>query len=67
MKAVKDFTKGNIIKQLWTVAWPMMLTIFFYTFYNLVDTFWVSKISTDAIAAVGISQMALMIIMTLSM
>lgn len=67
MKPVKDFTKGNIIKQLWSVAWPMMLTIFFYTFYNLVDTFWVSKISTDAIAAVGISQMALMVIMTLSM
>ena len=51
-KPVKDFTKGNIIHQLWNVAWTMMMTIFFYTFYNLVDTFWVSKISTDSIAAV---------------
>ena len=66
-KPVKDFTKGNIIKQLWNVAWPMMLTIFFYTFYNLVDTFWVSKIWDDAIAAVWVSQMAIMVIMSLWM
>lgn len=66
-KAVKDFTKGNIIPQLWKLAWPMMMTIFFYTFYNLVDTFWVSKISTDSIAAVWVSQMALMVIMSIGM
>jgi len=39
----------------------MMLSVFFYTLYNLVDTFWVSKISPEAIAAVSISQIALFI------
>jgi len=66
-RPVKDFTKGNIVAQLWNVAWPTMLTVFFYTLYNIVDTFWVSKISTDAIAAVGISQIGLMVMMSLSM
>ena len=64
---IKDFTKWNIVKQLWTIAWPIMLSIWFYTLYNLVDTFWVSKISTDAIAAVWISQVAMMVMMSLTM
>ncbi|HEY4517309.1 MAG TPA: MATE family efflux transporter [Candidatus Paceibacterota bacterium] len=57
----QDLTKGPIGRQLWSLAWPMMLSVFFYTLYNLVDTFWVSKISPEAIAAVSISQIALFI------
>jgi len=64
---VQNLTKWNIPSQIWSIAWPMMLTIFFYTMYNLVDTFWVSKLSDDAIAAVSISQVAQMIMMSLSM
>ncbi|PIR83948.1 hypothetical protein COU18_00855 [Candidatus Kaiserbacteria bacterium CG10_big_fil_rev_8_21_14_0_10_51_14] len=57
----QDLTKGDIRRQLWSLAWPMMLSVFFYTLYNLVDTYWVSKISPEAIAAVSISQIALFI------
>ena len=64
---VQNFTTGNIPKQLWKIAWPMMLSIWFYTLYNLVDTFWVSKISTEAIAAVWISQVAMMVMMSVTM
>lgn len=63
----KDLTKGNITKQLWSVSWPMMLSMFFYTFYNLVDAFWVAKISPSAIAAVSISQITLFILISLAM
>lgn len=66
-KAVKDLTKWNIIKQIWQLSWPMMMVVFFYTLYNLVDTFWVSRVSDDAIAAVWISQITQMIMMMLSM
>lgn len=66
-KQVKDLTKWNILKQIWQLSWPMMTVVFFYTLYNLVDTFWVSKVWDDAIAAVGISQITQMIMMTLSM
>lgn len=63
----QDLTKGDIKKQLWSLAWPMMLSVFFYTLYNLVDAFWVAKLSPEAIAAVSISQIALFIMVALSM
>lgn len=63
----QDLTKGNIIRQMWTLAWPLMLSMFFYTLYGIVDTFWVSKLSTEAIAAVSISQITLFVMIALSM
>ena len=63
----QDLTRGNIRKQLWSLAWPMMLSVFFYTLYNLVDTFWVSKLSAEAIAAVSISQITLFVMMALGL
>ncbi len=61
----QDLTRGPIGKQLWSLAWPMMLSIFFYTLYNLVDTYWVSKLSAEAIAAVSISQITLFVMISL--
>ncbi len=63
----QDLTRGSVLKELWSVAWPMMLSVFFYTFYNIVDAFWVSKISPEAIAAVSISQITLFLMASLSM
>jgi putative MATE family efflux protein len=60
-----DLTKGPIGKQLWSLAWPMMLSVFFYTLYNLVDAYWVSKLSPEAIAAVSISQITLFLMISL--
>lgn len=63
----KILTEGNIKSQLWALAWPIMLSVFFNTLYNTVDAFWVSKISPEAIAAVSISQIALFIMVAFSM
>ncbi len=60
-----DLTKGPIGKQLWSLSWPMMLSVFFYTLYNLVDAYWVSKLSPEAIAAVSISQITLFLMISL--
>ncbi len=62
----QDLTKGAISKELWSLAWPMMLSVFFYTLYNIVDAFWVSKLSAEAIAAVSISQITLFVMIALS-
>lgn len=62
----QDLTKGPISKQLWSLAWPMMLSMFFHSFYNLVDAFWVAKISSSAIAAVSISQITLFAMVSLA-
>jgi putative MATE family efflux protein len=61
----QDLTQGVIGKQLWSLAWPMMLSVFFYTLYNLVDAYWVSKLSAEAIAAVTISQTTLFVMVAL--
>lgn len=61
----QDLTKGPIVKQMWSMSWPMMLSVFFYTLYNLVDTYWVSKLSPEAIAAVSISQISLFLMISL--
>lgn len=63
----QDLTSGHIPKQLWSLAWPMMLSMFFHSLYNLVDAFWVAKISPAAIAAVSISQIVLFIMISLAM
>lgn len=64
-KLDQDLGKGNIGKELWSLAWPMMLSIFFYTLYNFVDAYWVSKLSANAIAAVSISQITMMLMLSL--
>ncbi len=61
----QDLTQGHIGKQLWSLAWPMMLSMFFYTLYNVVDTYWVSRLSDEAIAAVSISQITLFVMISL--
>lgn len=61
----QDLTRGSIPRLLWSLAWPMMLSIFFYTLYNLVDAYWVSKLSAEAIAAVSISQITLFVMIAL--
>lgn len=61
----ENLTTGPIPRQLWNLSWPMMLSVFFYTLYNLVDTYWVSKISDEAIAAVSISQITLFMMISL--
>lgn len=63
----RDLTVGNIRKELWSLAWPIMLSIFFYTLYNIVDTVWVGRLSAEAIAAVSISQIALFAMVSLGM
>jgi len=61
----EDLTRGPIPRQLWKLAWPMMLSFFFYTLYNIVDAYWVSKLSAESIAAVSISQIALFVMISL--
>lgn len=63
----QSLTSGNINKQLWSLAWPIMLSIFFHTLYNIVDAFWVGKLGPNAIGAVSISQITLFIMVSLSM
>lgn len=46
---------GNIVKTLLTLAWPVMIGNLLHTAYNLADTFWLGKVSKEAVAAPGTS------------
>lgn len=55
MSSVKmvDLTSGSIMKNLLKVIIPITITNLLNMLYNLTDLFWIGKISTSAIAAVG--------------
>jgi len=50
-----DITKDPIPELIRRIAVPASIGIFFHTMYNVVDTFFAGKISTDAIAALSLS------------
>lgn len=43
---------GPILKTMLVLAWPVMVTQGLQQFYNLIDTFWLGRLSTEAVSAV---------------
>ncbi len=52
---IDDYTKGNIKKQLLTMAVPVSVGLFFNTMFNVVDTFYAGKLSTESLAGMSLS------------
>lgn len=50
-----DLLNGHIKKSLIKLSTPLTLTAFVQMTYNLVDTIWIGRLGTDAVAAVGVS------------
>ena len=48
-----DLTQGNILKKLIAIAAPIMAMQVFQMAYNLIDMFFLGRISADAVAAAG--------------
>ena len=60
---MKDFTKGNIAKQILLFSLPMIIGNLFQQLYSLVDALIVGRfISGDALASVGVSMNILMFV-----
>lgn len=51
----RDWTKGNIFKNLMALSWPMAVTNTLMMLGPTIDMIWVGKLGPTAIAAVGIS------------
>ena len=62
----RNLTTGSIPSLSWSLAWPVMLSILFQTLYQLVDAFWVSRVSDNAMAAVTVSQITLFVMISLT-
>ncbi len=52
---MQDLTTGSLSRHLLTTTGFMLVSMIFQTLYVLVDLFWVGRLGTDAVAAVGIS------------
>lgn len=52
---IDDYTKGNLKKQLLTMAIPVSVGLFFNTMFNVVDTFYAGKLSTASLAGMSLS------------
>jgi len=61
-----DFTSGSIVKHLKEVAVPTSVGFLFYTFYNVVDTYFAGTISSTALAALTLSFPLYFILISLS-
>src|SRR5215204_6958432 len=62
----RDLTTGSITKHLLTTMSFMLVTMVFQTLYFLVDLYWVGRLGTDSIAAVGIAGNLTFIVLALT-
>jgi putative MATE family efflux protein len=53
--AKRDWTKGSILGNLWSLSWPMLISNTINTLGPTVDMIWVGKLGSNDIAAVGVS------------
>ena len=52
---MEDFTSGSVTRHLLKTTSFMLVTMVFQTLYFLIDLYWVGRLGTDAVAAVGIA------------
>lgn len=58
----RDWTKGSIIRNLWSLAWPMTVSGSVQMLGPTIDMIWVGKLGAAAMAGVGVAGMAVMMI-----
>jgi putative MATE family efflux protein len=63
-KKIVDLTEGSISKNLLRLAWPMILGNLLQNIFNLVDMIFVGRLGAEAIAAVSLSGILLMVVWT---
>ncbi len=59
--------RGSITKSLLAIAVPVIFANILQTVYQLIDTFWVGRLGTEAVAAVSLSFPLLFFLMSLAM
>jgi putative MATE family efflux protein len=58
----RDFTKGNIVRALFALSWPMIIANSVNMIGPTVDMIWVGRLGAAAIAGVGVAGIAVMLV-----
>src|SRR5579885_3208234 len=61
----QDFTQGSLSRGIALLAVPTVLEMAMESTFAIVDAFWVARLGTDAIAAVGITEAIVILIFSI--
>ena len=50
-----SITEGDLIRPMLSLAWPMVVIQLLQVAYNLADTFWLGRLSSNAVAAISLA------------
>ncbi len=63
----RDWTEGSVIRNLWSLSWPIMISQTLTVLGPTVDMIWVGKLGAAPIAGVGVSGMVIMAVNSIMM
>lgn len=58
----RDWTDGGVLRNLWSLSWPMVITNSIMMLGPTIDMIWVGRLGATSIAGVGVSGMAVMMV-----
>lgn len=61
----RDWTEGSIVRNLWSLSWPMLINNTLNALGPTVDMIWIGTLGASAIAGVGVSGLAVMVVNSL--